>query len=247
MKKYGLIGYPLGHSFSKQYFADKFEQEGITDCIFENYPLTDIAQIPSLFADDELCGLCVTIPYKELVLPYTTALSPEVVAIGATNSLKISGKKVTAFNTDYIGFTQSLVPLLQLHHTHALVLGTGGAAKAVQYALKKLNIAYLTVSRRDGENCISYQQLTKEIIQQYPLIINCSPVGMQPHDNECPNIPYQYIGNHHYLYDLVYKPEETLFLKKGKAAGAITKNGFDMLIGQAEATWAIWNNPALGL
>jgi shikimate dehydrogenase len=248
MKKYGLIGYPLGHSFSKQYFTEKFIRENITDCAFENFPISSIKEFPALLKDNEdLCGLCVTIPYKEQVLEYVTDVSPAVGEIGATNSLKITGKKITAYNTDYIGFSDSFKALLQPHHQQALVLGTGGAAKAVQYALKKLDIPYLTVSRRpnDAEQIISYQQLNQQLLQQHQLIINCSPAGMEPNNHECPDIPFKYINTSHYLYDLVYKPVETLFLQKGKAAGAITKNGMDMLICQAEATWAIWNSPDL--
>lgn len=244
MKQFGLIGYPLGHSFSKQYFTEKFLKEGLSDCSFEAYPLSSINEFPTLLQNHPLLkGLSVTIPYKEQVLNYVTDLSEEVKAIGATNSIKISGGRLTAYNTDIIGFEQSFVPHLQLHHKQALVLGTGGAAKAVQYVLRKLGIKYVEVSRNKTatENRINYDQLNAAIIAEHTIIINCSPAGMSPNEDTYPIIPYHLLTSRHYLYDLVYKPAKTVFLQKGEEQGAIIQNGADMLIIQAEASWRIWN------
>lgn len=244
MRQFGLIGYPLGHSFSKQYFTEKFQKEGLTDCSFETYPLVSIDEFPALLqTHPSLKGLSVTIPYKELVLQYVTDLSEEVKQIGATNSIKIEGSKLTAYNTDIIGFEQSFVPLLKPEHQKALILGTGGAAKAVQYVLQKLGIDFLFVSRSEvpKEGWINYKQVDATIISEYTLIINCSPAGMTPHEETYPDIPYHLLTPRHYLYDLVYKPAKTLFLQKGEERGAIIHNGADMLIIQAEASWKIWN------
>lgn len=243
MKLYGLIGYPLGHSFSKQYFTAKFEKEKIVDCRFEAFPIESITELlPLLQNNPSLKGLSVTIPYKEQVLQYVDELSEEVKVIGATNSIKISNKKLTAYNTDIIGFEKSFTKLLQPHHTKALVLGTGGASKAVQYVLQKLKIDFLIVTRiKQNKNQISYDEIDEAAMKNNTVIINCSPVGMYPNDSEAPAIPYQFISSSHYLYDLVYKPAETLFLKKGKEKGAITENGYEMLLLQAEESWRIWN------
>ncbi|MEN9571515.1 MAG: hypothetical protein RL172_2746 [Bacteroidota bacterium] len=242
MKLYGLIGYPLGHSFSKQYFTDKFLKEGLTDCMFEAFPIPSIKDFPALLqANPNLQGLCVTIPYKEQVLQFVDELSDEVKAIGATNSIKINQGKLTAYNTDITGFSSSFKKLLQPQHTHALVLGTGGASKAVQYVLKQLGITYLVVSRNpEAAGQINYTAIDAKILQQYQVIINCSPVGMWPNIDEAPCIPYHLLSSSHYLYDLVYKPDETLFLKKGAEQGALTANGYEMLVLQAEKSWSIW-------
>lgn len=245
MKLFGLIGYPLGHSFSKQYFTEKFEKEGITGCKFEAFPIPSIDEFPPLLKNNpELKGLCVTIPYKEQVLPFIDELSEEVKAIGATNSIKIVDGKLTAYNTDIVGFEKSFIKLLQPHHTKALVLGTGGASKAVQYVLKKLGITFLVVTRnKEGKpDHITYDAIDETMMKEYPVIINCSPVGMYPNDGIAPAIPYHFISADHYLYDLVYKPAETLFLKKGKERGAVTENGYEMLLLQAEESWRIWQN-----
>jgi shikimate dehydrogenase len=245
MKLYGLIGYPLGHSFSKQYFTEKFHEEGLTDCSFEAFPIPSINEFPSLLkANPELLGLGVTIPYKELVLPYLDELSGEVAAIGATNSIKISNGKLTGFNTDIIGFEQSFSKFLKPHHTRALVLGAGGASKAVQYVLRKLKIDYVVVTRspRPGTGSISYREIDATTISLHPVIINCTPLGMFPNVTTSPEIPYQYLTPDHYLFDLVYKPGKTVFLEKGEVAGAATQNGYEMLILQAEASWKIWND-----
>lgn len=244
MRQFGLIGYPLGHSFSKQYFTEKFQREDLADCSFEAYPLSSIDEFPALLQSNPLLkGLSVTIPYKEQVLKYVTDLSEEVKEIGATNSIKISGSRLTAYNTDIIGFEQSFIPHLQSHHKKALVLGTGGAAKAVQYVLRKLGIQYLLVTRGQttSPDIINYKQLDAAVIADHTIIINCSPAGMSPNEDSYPIIPYDLLGTRHYLYDLVYKPAKTVFLQKGEEQGAVIQNGADMLIIQAEASWEIWN------
>ncbi len=244
MNLYGLIGYPLGHSFSKQYFTEKFERENITDCVFEAFPITAIDQFPALLKDNpSLKGLSVTIPYKEQVLKYITEFSDEVKYIGATNSIKIVGDKLVAYNTDIIGFEQSFIKHLEPFHTKALILGTGGASKAIQYVLQKLGISFLLVTRNEQkkEGFINYKDIDEEFIKEYTVIVNCSPVGMSPNENACPDIPYHLLSPRHYLYDLVYKPAKTIFLQKGEEKGARIENGYDMLLLQAEASWKIWN------
>lgn len=245
MKLYGLIGYPLGHSFSKKYFTEKFEKEGIHDCKFEAFSIPSIDELPGLLkTNPDLNGLCVTIPYKEQVLKYIDELSEEVKAIGATNSIRIKDNKLIAYNTDIAGFRISFQRFLQPHHTKALVLGAGGASKAVQYVLSQLNIDYLLVTRTAIEDSpfVLYQNITAAIMNEHTVIINCTPVGMWPNENTCPEIPYEFIASQHYLYDLVYKPEETLFMKKGKERGAVVQNGYEMLLIQAEESWRIWNS-----
>lgn len=245
MKMYGLIGYPLGHSFSKQYFTEKFAKEGLSDCTFEAFPIETIDLFPQILAQHKnLKGLSVTIPYKEQVLKYVTELSEEVAFIGATNSIKIIGDKRIAYNTDIIGFETSFLELLKPHHTKALILGTGGASKAVQFVLKKLNIPFLIVSRTKNisdASIITYADLTSDLMKAYSVIINCTPSGMHPREDTCPDIPYQFLTPQHYLFDLVYKPAKTLFLQKGELIGTTIKNGHDMLLTQAEASWKIWN------
>lgn len=245
MKLYGLIGYPLGHSFSKQYFSEKFANEGLSDCSFEAFPIPSIDLFSALIKENPaLKGLSVTIPYKEQVLKFVTEISEEVKYIGATNCIRINGNKLTAYNTDIVGFEQSFSKLLQPHHKKALVLGTGGAAKAVQYVLSKLSIEFLVVSRAENLHAgyINYKMIDEKIMKEYSIIINCSPVGMSPNENACPNIPYHSINAQHYLYDLVYKPSKTLFLQKGEENGALVQNGYEMLLIQAEASWKIWND-----
>lgn len=245
MKLFGLIGYPLGHSFSKQYFTEKFEKEGIVDCTFEAFPIASIDEFPVLLKNNPaLKGLSVTIPYKEQVLQFVDELSEEVKAIGATNSIKIVDGKLTAYNTDIVGFERSFVKLLQPYHKKALVLGTGGASKAVQYVLDKLGIVFLVVTRnKEGKpDHITYNEIDEALMKEYLVIINCSPVGMYPNDAIVPAIPYDLIAADHYLYDLVYKPAETLFLKNGKEKGAAAENGYEMLLLQAEESWRIWNS-----
>ncbi len=245
MKLYGLIGYPLGHSFSKQYFTQKFELEGLKDCFFEAFPIKSITEFNNVLdANPDLKGLGVTIPFKEQVLPFVDEQSEEVRFIGATNSIKITGKKLIAYNTDIIGFEQSFIKALQPSHTRALVLGTGGASKAVQYVLRKLGIPYLVVTRNEilNEGFMNYSAIDEKVMDENRIIINCTPVGMSPNENATPELPYHLITRNHYLYDLVYKPAKTLFLQKGEAMGAIIENGYEMLLIQAEASWKIWND-----
>ena len=242
MKIYGTIGFPLTHSFSKQYFTEKIEREGISEAFYYSFPLSSIDALPTLLNDHpSLKGLAVTIPYKEKVLKYVTNLSEEVKQIGAANCIKVRGNILTAYNTDIIGFEKSFVKKLKAPHKKALVLGTGGASKAVQYILKKLGIEFLIVSRSTADNFIQYSALTESLIKEYNIIINCTPLGMSPAEDGCPNLPYRLLTASHYLFDLVYKPAKTLFLQKGAEQGAVIENGFEMLIIQAEENWRIWN------
>jgi shikimate dehydrogenase len=242
MNLYGLIGYPLSHSFSKKYFTEKFKREGIADANYELFPIEQIELLPGvLTANPQLRGLNVTIPYKEQVLPYLTSLSPAVQEIGACNCIRIAGEELTGFNTDVIGFEQSLLPLLKTHHTKALVLGTGGAAKAVLWVLKKNNIQAQTVSRAGTAGALRYEDLDASVIEAHTLIINTTPLGMQPNVNSLPSLPYDAISNRHLCYDLVYNPEKTAFLSAAEQQGAAVKNGLEMLVLQAEAAWRIWN------
>lgn len=248
MKLYGLIGYPLVQSFSQPYFRKKFTDEGIINTDYLTFPIPNIEAFADVLKNNpNLKGINVTSPYKQQILSYVDIVSNVVTQCGATNCIKISDGKITAYNTDVIGFEKSLLPLLQPHHHNALVLGTGGAAKAVAFVLAQLNINFLYVTRGKVTNAttIHYNQISKEMLQDYTLIINASPSGMMPNEDTFPDIPYQYITPTHLLYDLVYKPAETIFLQKGKQQGATLKNGFEMLILQAEAAWEIWNNDAL--
>ena len=243
MKVYGLIGNPLGHSFSKQYFTEKFEREQLPGCRFELYPLENIDQFTSLLnSEADLNGLAVTIPYKESVIPFLNVVDEVSALIGAVNCIKISAGNLLGYNTDCIGFERSLLPLLQNHHTSALVLGSGGSSKAVQYVLRKLNIDLLVVTRNKilQQGFIHYDLIDENIMQQHSLVINCSPVGMFPDEDNKPEIPYQYLSKDHLLFDLVYRPAETKFLKEGKSRGSTVKNGYEMLVIQAEENWKIW-------
>jgi len=247
MRTYGLIGFPLTHSFSRQYFTEKIEKEAVADAVFHSFPLNSINEFPALLADHpSLKGLAVTIPYKEQVLRYLTHLSPEATVIGAVNCIRISNGTLTGYNTDIIGFERSFVKKAGPAHKKALVLGTGGASKAVQYVLQKLGIDFLVVSRNEtgAENAIRYQQINEAIMQEYSIIINSTPLGMSPDEDTCPDIPYHLITPTHYLYDLVYKPAKTLFLQKGEEQGAAIENGYEMLIIQADENWRIWNGEA---
>ncbi len=249
MKLLGLIGYPLGHSFSKKYFAKKFKQQGIEDFNYENFPLPEISDFPDLIANyNNLLGLNVTIPYKQQVLKYVDEKTPTVDEIQAANTIKIireTNEKpyLKAFNTDTYGFKKSLQALLKPHHTKSLILGTGGASKAIAWVFDALNISYTFVSRNPAnDSLLSYQQLNADIIAKHTIIVNTSPLGMYPNINNAPDIPYRSLSDKHILYDLVYNPEETLFMKKGKKQGAQTKNGLEMLQLQAEKAWEIWNS-----
>ncbi len=245
MASYGIIGFPLTHSFSKKYFTEKIEKLGINDAVYHSFPLHSITEFSELLVNNPLLkGLSVTIPYKEKVLPFLTHFSAEVAEIGATNCIKITGNEIKGFNTDIIGFEESFIKNLKPEHKKALVLGSGGASKAVQFVLKKLGIAFLVVSRLvvEKDNFILYSQLNRELLEEYNIIINTTPLGMSPDENTCPDIPYNFLTPRHYLFDLVYKPTKTLFLKKGEEKGALICNGYEMLIIQAEANWKIWND-----
>lgn len=248
MDKYGLIGYPLGHSFSIGYFNEKFQNECI-DATYENFEIPSIENLTEILdSNPELKGLNVTIPYKEKVISYLDSISPEARAIGAVNVIKVTHKgnktELKGYNSDVIGFTQSIEPLLERYHRKALVLGTGGASKAIIFSLKSLGIETLTVSRFERHGCVRYEDITPEMIKEYNVIVNCTPCGMYPQTDDCPNLPYEAMDNHTLLYDLIYNPDETLFLKKGKAQGATVKNGLEMLLLQAFASWNFWNSDA---
>jgi shikimate dehydrogenase len=247
MRLFGLIGYPLSHSFSKGYFTSKFEKEQIANCKYENFPIESIQVLPSVLENNpDINGLNVTIPYKEKVIPFLNDISPEAKEIGAVNTIRIIKERKTirlkGYNTDVYGFMESLRPLLKPHHTSALVLGTGGASKAVKFALKKLNITYTSVSRSKSEHTITYEDLTKEIMLHNMLIINTTPLGTFPKVEEYPPLPYQYLTSEHLLYDLVYNPAVTAFLNQGVLHNCQTKNGLEMLHLQAEKAWKIWNS-----
>ena len=244
MKTYGLIGYPLGHSFSRGYFTDYFSREGI-DAEYKNFELPGIEMLNGVLkSETTLQGFNVTIPYKQQIFPYLNELDDAAQAIGAVNVVKVmrqdDGLYLKGYNTDYIGFSDSIRPYLKTHHTHALILGTGGASKAVDYALRQLGLKTRFVSRTSREGIIAYDELTPEQMAQYTVIVNTTPLGMHPNVDECPPLDYSRLTSQHLLYDVVYNPEKTLFLQRGEKAGATICNGMDMLIGQAKAAWKIW-------
>ncbi|MEI8280380.1 MAG: shikimate dehydrogenase [Bacteroidota bacterium] len=239
---YGLIGYPLTHSFSPDYFAKKFAAEQI-DASYTAFPLPNIKTFTKfLLSHNELRGLNVTIPYKSAIIPYLDDLSEAATTIGAVNCIDIRNGIKKGHNTDIIGFEKSLQPLLKSQHDRALILGSGGASLAVAYVLSKLGIPYTVVSRQHIHESVTYASLIESTIAENKLIINTTPLGTYPSINTAPPIPYSAISKQHLLYDLVYNPEETLFLKEGKKRGAIIKNGWEMLHIQAEASWEIWNS-----
>ena len=247
MKKLGLIGYPLGHSFSKKYYLEKFQKENIQHIDYDLYPIERISDFPSIFKNMDFYGVNVTIPYKIEVLDYLNELSEEAKAIQAVNCIRIThlangAPYLKGYNTDAFGFEESLKPLLSQNDKRALILGNGGAAKAVIYTLDKLGIKYKLVSRTKQTDNYTYDELNAQILAEYTLIINCSPVGTFPNIAESPALPYEHISAKHLFYDLIYNPEETTFLKKGKEKGARTKNGYEMLLLQAEKNWEIWNS-----
>ena len=252
MKEYGLIGHPLGHSFSKKFFTDKFLREGI-DAAYTNFDITDARMLLDIIQEHpDLVGVNCTIPHKESVMRILDDISQEAQEIGAVNVIKIlrpkghsastSGRdfKLIGFNSDIIGFKQSIAPLLNASHRNALILGTGGAAKAVAVGLRQLGLAHTYVSRRPKEGQLTYEDINAERIHDFQVIVNCTPVGMFPHTDEAPQLPYEALTPQHILFDLIYNPEETLFLKKGREKGATTQNGMDMLRLQALAAWDIW-------
>jgi len=244
MKQFGLIGYPLGHSFSKKFFTEKFERETI-DARYDLYELKDIADFAPLKDSEQLCGLNVTIPYKEKVIAFLDELDDTAAKIGAVNVIRCIRKDgklaLKGYNSDAIGFESSLKSYLQPTHRKALILGTGGASKAIDYTLRKLGIETTFVSRTVKPGMFTYSQLTPKIMADYTVVVNASPVGTFPHSDECPDIPYQYLTDKHLLFDVVYNPAETLFMIKGKEQGAVVLNGEAMLVGQAVAAWEIWN------
>jgi len=239
MRHYGLIGYPLTHSFSQRYFTDKFKKLGIHDVHYSLFPLQSLEHLCDLVAVQSVNGFNVTIPYKQAVLPYLDALSPEAQEIGAVNCVKVDGSRWTGYNTDAYGFQTSLGRLLDGKNIgRALVLGSGGSSKAVQYVLQKMDIPFAVVSRT---GTMTYEKLTPSQTQESGLIVNTTPVGMFPAVDECPDIPYEAVTQTHVVFDLVYNPEETLFLKRCRLLGATVKNGLEMLGLQADKSWEIWN------
>lgn len=244
MNKLGLLGKNISYSFSRNYFKNKFEAENIKNTTYENFDIESINLFPSIIKNTKnLKGLNITIPYKQEVMPFLDKISKKAKAIGAVNTIKITKKgKLVGYNTDCYGFSKSIEPFLKPHHKKALILGTGGASKAIAYSLKKLNIEYQYVSRKLSKGIgFSYDTLTETDIEAHQIIINCTPLGTFPNIEDCPRIPYNAITNHHILFDLIYNPEETTFLKLGKQNNAITANGLNMLKLQAEKSWSIWN------
>lgn len=246
MDKYGLIGYPLEHSFSISYFNQKFQDENI-NAVYENFEIPTLDLLPEIInSNPNLKGLNVTIPYKQKVMSFLDSISPEARAIGAVNVIKIvhdnTGITLKGYNSDVIGFTQSIEPMLEKHHKKALILGTGGASKAIDYGLKALGLETLFVSRYQRPGTIQYKDITPAIIKEYNVIVNCTPCGMYPLCEQCPDLPYEAMDSHTILYDLIYNPDETLFMRKGAQYGANTKNGLEMLLLQAFAGWDFWNS-----
>lgn len=244
-KVFGLLGKDIEYSFSRGYFTEKFEKLDLQKCKYVNFDLQKIEDFTAVIKEggDSLGGINVTIPYKEEVMKYLDKLDETAKAIGAVNTIKFTKRgNLKGYNSDVVGFEKSIFPLIKKHHKRALILGTGGASKAIAYALKKNDIKFKFVSRNpEGKKEISYQDLTEEIMEKYQIIINSSPVGTSPNTDRCPDIPYQFITEKHLLYDLIYNPEVTTFLAKGKAQGATIKNGYEMLQLQAEESWRIWN------
>jgi shikimate dehydrogenase len=251
-KKFGLIGKDISYSFSKKYFTEKFSKELFDDCTYENFDIPNIEEFPNVLKENpDLKGLNVTIPYKEAIIPFLDTMSDKAFRIGAVNVIRFTKKgTLKGYNSDWYGFKKSLEPLLQPHHKKALILGTGGASKAVAFALDKLGIFYTFVSREatdssDSEqakqNAIDYNRINTTTFDNFQIIINCTPLGTSPNTKEFPPIPYEFFTEKHIAFDLIYNPEETQFLKKAKKKGATTKNGYEMLVFQAEKAWTIWN------
>ncbi len=244
MKIYGLIGKTLSHSFSRKYFSQKFLDENLWDCEYQNFELKDLPKgIHELKKVPELSGLNVTIPYKTAILPFLDALTDDCAQMQACNCIKIEHGKWTGFNTDVIGFEKSFAPHLKPHHSKALILGTGGAAKAVAHVLKKMGIEFLYVSRSQGNSAvIGYEDISRKILEEYTIVINTTPLGMHPEIQSCPVLPYEFVSENHYFFDLVYNPPKTVFLAKAEEKGAVIENGEKMLVIQAEESWKIWNS-----
>ena len=244
MRIFGLIGYPLSHSFSKKFFTEKFSREGLAECSYENFPIASVDELGRVLSTPGLEGLNITIPYKEKVIPFLDYLSGTVKETGACNCIRVQDNKYYGYNTDVTGFELSLKRQWKPRHRKALVLGTGGAAKAIWFVLEKMGIEYLSVSRTAGKDRVTYEQLTPAILKEYLLIINTTPLGMYPKVEEYPPLDYNAITGNHFLFDIIYNPEQTEFLKKGAARGAAVQNGQEMLEIQAEESWKIWNNLA---
>jgi shikimate dehydrogenase len=248
MKIYGLIGKTLGHSFSQKYFSEKFLKENVINCRYQNFELKELdKQIPELKKRADICGLNVTIPYKTQIIPFLDELTAESKEMNACNCIKIEKGKWIGHNTDVTGFGKTFIPHLKPHHKKALILGTGGASKAVAFVLKKLGIEFLYVTRNQIKSSgeINYQDISKEILQEYTIVINTTPVGMFPNVDAYPNLPYQYISDQNYFFDLTYNPAKTMFLAKAEEKGATVENGEKMLAIQAEESWKIWNEDEL--
>ena len=243
MKRFGLIGKTLKHSFSKTYFEKKFEEQNITDCSYENFELQSIAEFSDLIAKNPgLKGLNVTIPYKEEVLQFLSSSNKIVEAVGACNCIKLTDSGLIGYNTDAIAFKTSIQKYLKPHHKCALVLGTGGASKAIQYALKDLNIDFVLVSRHKKQTQLGYEDVGEDVVKAHQIIINTTPLGMYPSVDQDPPIPYNALSSDHLLYDLTYNPAKTKFLLQGENKGTQIINGYEMLVAQAEESWRIWNS-----
>lgn len=243
--KFGIIGKNISYSFSRKYFLDKFKKMGFDNYQYANFDIPEIEEFPFIMYHrrDEFRGLNVTIPYKESIIKYLDEVESEAQKIGAVNTIKVTDDdQLIGYNTDVYGFQKSIENLLKIHHKKALILGTGGASKAIAYVLEKLNIDFKFVSRSERENMFTYEMLDAEIMNEYSIIVNCTPTGTYPNIENAPAIPYQYLTNKHLLYDLIYNPEETKFLQEGKKRGASIKNGLEMLELQAEKSWEIWNS-----
>lgn len=244
-KIFGLLGKNISYSFSKGYFTEKFLKLGLNDCQYVNFDIQNCGDFPSIISSEKnLKGMNVTIPYKQEIIPFLDELDETAIAIGAVNTIKVlKDKTLKGYNTDVLGFEKSIKPLLRSQHKKALILGTGGASKAVAYIFKKKFIDFQFVSRNPTlENEISYESLDEEIIRNHTIIVNCSPLGTSPNIEKYPIIPYKFLNSEHLLFDLIYNPEETVFLSKGKIQGATIKNGLEMLQLQAEESWKIWNS-----
>lgn len=245
MRDYGLIGYPLSHSFSQKYFTEKFLKEGINDAVFHAFSIPAVTDVLDILKQHpQLKGFAITIPYKKAIIPFLTEATPGVQQMGACNCVKIDSGQLKGYNTDVIGFEKSFIQHLQPHHTKALILGTGGAAAAVEYTLQKLGIGYSFVSRTANaeKNTLGYADLTGDLLEHYTVIVNCTPLGTYPKTDEAPQLPYHLLTAKHYLFDLVYNPPLTKFLQLGQQQGATIQNGYEMLVLQAEENWKIWNS-----
>jgi shikimate dehydrogenase len=243
--KFGLLGKNISYSFSRKYFSEKFQELKLNDFKYYNFDIPEIEEFPFLMyqKEHEFGGINVTIPYKEAVMKYLDEIDADAQKIGAVNTIKITDdNKLVGYNTDFYGFKNSLKPLVKNHHKKALILGTGGASKAIAYAFSEMNIEYKFVSRKVSEGMLLYSMLNEQNMEEYTIIVNCTPIGTHPNINECPNIPYQFLSDKHLLFDLIYNPEVTKFLSEGQKRGATIKNGLEMLQLQAEKSWEIWNS-----